>query len=138
MKHVAVAIIINSKNEVLITGRLPNKPYADKFEFPGGKVEAGETVFQALQRELLEEVQLHIHHAEPFMQVEHQYPEFKVLLDIHLVKQFSGIAVSNEGQAVRWVKLHDLPQANLLEANQPIIQSLLDKLTGCASSPGTA
>ena len=96
-----------------------------RWEFPGGKVEAGETTSEALARELKEEVDLDIAGSNPWFELQYAYPEKTVLLDIHLVQDFAGEAKGLEGQPVRWVPLSELNQYQFPDANQPILDKLL-------------
>ncbi|MCE9679880.1 8-oxo-dGTP diphosphatase MutT [Shewanella sp. AS1] len=122
--HVAVGVILNSNNQVLLAKRPQNLHQGGKWEFPGGKVETGETTSQALVRELKEEVNLTIELTEPLMVISHDYPDKQVLLDIHTVNHFSGEAEGLEGQQVEWVELTQLANYDFPEANKPIIDAL--------------
>ena len=73
--HVAVAVVEKNTGEILIAKRPDHLHMGGFWEFPGGKVEAGETVLQALQREIREEVSLDVHAAQPFLQIPFQYPD---------------------------------------------------------------
>jgi 8-oxo-dGTP diphosphatase len=88
--HVAVGVLIDSKDCVLLTRRLKGTHLAGYWEFPGGKVEAGESVHTALARELAEELGTRIGETVPLMTVNHDYGEKPVLLDVHQVKDWSG------------------------------------------------
>ena len=88
--HVAVGVLIDSKDCVLLTRRLKGTHLAGYWEFPGGKVEAGESVHTALARELEEELGTRIGETVPLMTVSHDYGEKQVLLDVHQVKDWSG------------------------------------------------
>ena len=88
--HVAVAVIKNDNGDVLIAKRPDHLHMGGFWEFPGGKVEAGETVLQALQREIREEVALDIHAAQPLLRIPFQYPDKHVLLDVWCVTGFAG------------------------------------------------
>ena len=123
--HVAVGIIFNAQREVLIAKRLAHQYKGGLWEFPGGKVEAGETVFAALQRELHEEIGVKIIHAEPWLKVPYDYQDRQVLLDTWLVTQLIGEPVGQEGQDILWVKPRDLNQFQFPDGNQPIIDKLL-------------
>ncbi|MCC5826214.1 8-oxo-dGTP diphosphatase MutT [Alkalimonas sp.] len=121
--HVAVGVIVQ-QGQVLLSHRAGHQHQGNKWEFPGGKLEAGEPVQSALSRELAEELAIRIESTEPFMQVRHQYPEREVLLDIWLVKSFSGEPVGMEGQQVQWFAIEDLDKLVFPDANQPIVQRL--------------
>lgn len=123
--HAAVGIVFNSRGEVLIAERPPGKSYPGLWEFPGGKLEADESVFEALQREFLEEVGITIFKAEPWLLVDSSYPDYTVRLNIWRVMQFSGEGRGLESQQIRWIPLHQLNQFQFLSANKVIIDNLL-------------
>ena len=126
--HVAVGVVINDRREVCISKRPEGTHLAGFWEFPGGKVEASESVAQALARELLEELSLTVESTDPLIALSHRYPDKSVLLDVHIVTSFSGQAIGLEGQEVRWVDLADLSSYEFPEANRQILQALLDQL----------
>ncbi len=109
---------------VLLSQRPPHKSYAGQWEFPGGKIESGETVKQALRRELAEELGIDVIHARPLIRVRYDYPELAVCLDVWEVLQWSGEATGEEGQALAWVAAEALPDWPLLAADAPIIRAL--------------
>ncbi len=121
---VAVAIIKNTAGQVLLSQRSSHKPEGDKWEFPGGKVEAGETVEQALQRELLEELGIQPTHINFFMRVPFSYQQLSVELFIYEVHAYEGLAVSNEGQPLAWVAPGQLANLSIPAANQAILNGL--------------
>ncbi|WP_394147750.1 8-oxo-dGTP diphosphatase MutT [Shewanella atlantica] len=123
--HVAVGVILNDSNQVLLAKRPSHLHQGGKWEFPGGKVETGETTSQALRRELKEEVNLTVFDTSPLMAISHDYPDKEVLLDIHTVKSFAGDAEGLEGQEVLWAELNTLQQYEFPAANTPIIDKLL-------------
>ena len=125
--HVAVGVIINNEQQVLLAKRPDHLHQGGKWEFPGGKVEAGETVTQALARELREEVALNVETTSPFMELSFDYPDKQVFLDIHTVTSFSGEAKGLEGQQVRWVAKDALREYEFPEANKVILDKLLTK-----------
>ncbi|MGH8277955.1 MAG: 8-oxo-dGTP diphosphatase MutT [Gammaproteobacteria bacterium] len=121
---VVAAIVMDGQGRVLIDQRPAGKPWAGYWEFPGGKVEAGEAPFAALQRELREELGLSVDDASAFMQFTYDYPERRVALDVWRVLRFSGVATSREGQALAWVRPDELSAWKLLPADPPIVQAL--------------
>ena len=130
--HVAVAVLtVKDKFEkkVLIAKRPDHVHKGGLWEFPGGKVEEGEAVLEALSRELKEELAISVLDAEPFLEVRHDYPEKSVLLDVWEVTRFSGCAVGNEGQPVVWISVDQLNDYKFPEANRPILDEL-QKLAG--------
>ncbi|WP_263078543.1 Nudix family hydrolase [Endozoicomonas sp. Mp262] len=125
--HVAVAVIQNSEGKVLLAKRPIDKHMGGKWEFPGGKVEPGENVQEALVRELKEEVGIDAMAFQPLIQIKHDYPDKSVLLDTWIIDGFRGEAEGLEGQEVAWVSAEKLSGLDFPEANKPIITAL--KLT---------
>jgi 8-oxo-dGTP diphosphatase len=99
---VAVGILIKPDGAVLMAQRPAGKPYAGYWEFPGGKVEAGETVLQALRREFIEELGLQIVSAESWCGIEYVYPHAHVRLHFHVSRDWQGEPQSLENQAFAW------------------------------------
>jgi len=128
--HVAVAVIVhqNDSNKILIAKRPDHVHEGGLWEFPGGKVEQGEHVFEALARELEEELAIFVLQAEPLIKIQHDYPEKSVLLDVWKVTEFSGNAKGNEGQAIDWVSVDKLNEYSFPEANNVIIDELQSEL----------
>jgi 8-oxo-dGTP diphosphatase len=122
--EVAVGVVYNQQGEVLVGQRTVKDLYFRKWEFPGGKLESGETVEQALSRELLEETGISIVASESLMLVEHDYPDRHVRLHVHTIRQFQGDACPQEGQALKWVTLEELNQLDFLQGNQVILEKL--------------
>jgi len=122
--HVAVAIITNQQNEVLISLRHKDAHQGGLWEFPGGKVEREESVLDALKREIKEELNILIHSASPFKSIHHQYSDKAVLLDIWLVESFTGKAQGAEGQQIKWQAIKDLNTRGFPAANRVIIHAL--------------
>jgi len=94
------------------------------WEFPGGKLEQGESPGQALERELLEELGINVGTARRLIQVRHDYPDKSVLLDVWRVDDYAGIPEGREGQPLEWVALDDLGEFTFPAANIPIIHAL--------------
>lgn len=136
--HVAVGVIENKSGEILIAKRSDSAHQGGLWEFPGGKVDAGETLQSALSRELKEELAIDVLQSQPLIQIRHDYPDKSVLLDVHRVTAFSGEAKGNEGQPILWVNPDALPYYDFPAANQPIINAIrLPKyfaITGAYSS----
>jgi 8-oxo-dGTP diphosphatase len=122
--HVAAGVIRDTTGRVLIAQRLPGRHMAGGWEFPGGKVAAGETAFAALTRELREELGIEVHSATPLVRYRHEYPERTVVLDVWMVGDYSGEPLPLEGQPLRWESVGCLGEAGLLEADRPIIDLL--------------
>ena len=119
--HVAVGVLIDSKGCVLLTRSLKGTHLAGYWEFPGGKVEAGESVQTALARELEEELGTRIGETVPLMTVSHDYGEKQVLLDVHQVKDWNGEPHGAEGQPLAWVDAGLLDEFQVPEANSEIM-----------------
>jgi len=129
--HVAVAVIVKN-NSVLIARRPSHVHQGDLWEFPGGKVEAGETVKQALCREMQEELGIEITHSEPLISVLYHYEDKSVLLDTWKVSRFKGrtynsasISTGLENQKVQWVAVDNLKDYSFPAANKPIVSALV-------------
>lgn len=120
--HVAIGLVIDPHQRILIAERPVTKSKAGFWEFPGGKVEEGETVFAALKRELLEEVGIHVHTAEPFLATTHD----EILLDAWVVKDFSGVPLGVEGQIIKWIHTTEFGDYVFPEGNKHIIQKLIE------------
>ncbi len=122
--HVAVGIIRQPTGEILIAKRPMDKYKGGLWEFPGGKVEADETVLQALTRELKEELGIEVLLAESWLQFEYDYKDRIVLLDTWIVTSYSGEPQGAEGQAIRWVLPHELSQYEFPAGNNVILAKL--------------
>ncbi len=111
-------------NTLLISQRQQGKHLAHYWELPGGKKETGETREQTLQRELLEEVGIRIVDSRPFMQIEHEYHDRIILLDVWQVLNFNGSITGREGQKTRWIKIGELKNYRFPEADEPVIKAI--------------
>ncbi|MEO0442899.1 MAG: 8-oxo-dGTP diphosphatase MutT [Pseudomonadota bacterium] len=123
--HVAVGVVINNQDQVLITKRPEKAHQGGLWEFPGGKVEADETVAMALHREFQEEVDIVLNKTSPLLDVKHDYGDKCVLLDVHLCRDFNGQAKALEGQELRWVARSALADYDFPEANRAILKAVL-------------
>lgn len=122
--HVAVGVLEDARGRVLIARRPEHVHQGGLWEFPGGKVSAGETVEQALRRELQEELAIAVQSAEPLIRIPHHYADKSVLLDVYKVTAFSGQPTGNEGQPVQWVHPMELDQYPFPAANRAILAAL--------------
>jgi 8-oxo-dGTP diphosphatase len=120
--YVVAAVVCNG-DAVLVAKRPPAVHQGGKWEFPGGKVHAGESAREALARELREELDIGVQAAYPLIKVHHTYPEKSVFLDVWRVTAYTGEPHGREGQHIEWVDLERLPQLDFPEANKPIVQA---------------
>ena len=125
--QVAVGVVLDGQGRFLLTSRPVGKAYAGYWEFPGGKVEAGETVAQALSRELLEEIGLQVHRVQPWRSQRVDYPH--ALVDLHFCKvyEWSGTLTMHEGQDCVWAQLPVAVQP-ILPGTVPVLQWLQDEV----------
>lgn len=119
--HVAAAVIRGADGRILIARRADTQHQGGLWEFPGGKVEPGETVEAALARELQEELNIAVTQARPLIKVQHDYPDKQVLLDVWEVSAFTGEPHGVEGQPLAWVTSRELAGYDFPAANQPIV-----------------
>lgn len=122
--RVAAAVILRADGKVLLAQRPPGKAYAGYWEFPGGKLEAGETPAHALSRELHEELGITVRTASPWLVQEFVYPHAHVELDFFRVFAFGGELVSRDGQAFAWQDPQAIDVAPLLPANTRVLAAL--------------
>jgi len=122
--HVAAAAIQDDRGRVLISRRHDHVHQGGLWEFPGGKLEPGETVLAGLARELREELDIRLLRSEPLIRITHHYPERSVLLDVHRVSAFAGSPRGMEGQPLRWQAPAELQAADFPAADRPIITAL--------------
>ena len=123
---VAAGILLDSENRYLLGQRPEGKPYAGYWEVPGGKVEKGETVFQALQRELQEELGIDVQSSEELTVLEHDYPHAYVRLYVSIIRDWKGAPIGREGQALSWESIStQVPSVGpLLPAAWPMLECL--------------
>ncbi len=121
---VAVAVIIDRHQRILVAKRFKHQHQGGLWEFPGGKLEANETITQALKRELKEELDIEIHTSRPLIDIKHHYPDQSVQLLVHRVHGFSGLPKGAEGQDIKWQPINTLAPTDFPAANRPIINAL--------------
>ena len=122
--QIAVGIIRNENNEIFITRRAADAHMANKLEFPGGKVEMGETPEQAVVRELQEEVGITPQHFSLFENLEYEFPDRHITLWFWLVERWEGKPWGKEGQPGKWMSLVGLNADDFPPANEPVIAKL--------------
>lgn len=124
--HIVAAIIFNQdKSQVFITKRPDDKHKGGFWEFPGGKVEQGETIEQAMVRELEEEIGIATTEQQLFEHLEFDYPDKSLKFDFILVTQFEGQPYGKEGQQGEWVAVENLADYAFPEANVPILERVI-------------
>ena len=124
MIDVAAAVIEREDGSVLLAERPAGKPWAGYWEFPGGKVESGETPAAALQRELHEELGIDVDQLTPWITRNYDYPEKSVRLHFFRVTRWHGSPHGREGQRLAWERPEAATVSPLLPANGPILQAL--------------
>ena len=122
--HVAVGVLSNARGEILIARRPEHVHQGGLWEFPGGKLEPGELLIDALRRELSEELGIRVEHSRPLIRIAHDYGDKAVLLDVHRVTAWSGEAAGCEGQPLAWVAPERLMDYSLPAADRPIVTAL--------------
>ncbi len=122
--QVAVGVVKNAQGAILLSRRAEHLHQGGLWEFPGGKVELGESIFDALVREFQEEVNITITDAEPMLSIKHDYGDKCVLLEVWLSRAFEGEGSSNEGQLIEWVLPKDLGRYEFPKANRQIVEML--------------
>ncbi|MCO5119962.1 MAG: NUDIX domain-containing protein [Burkholderiaceae bacterium] len=128
-------MVFDRDGRVLLGQRPAGKPYAGWWEFPGGKLEAGESVAAALARELHEELGIEVRSSQPWIVREHSYPHARVRLHFRLVFDWTGEPVAREGQAFGWTRPDAIDRKPLLPATEPIL-SMLATLALPGRKPG--
>ena len=122
--HVAVGVIVNARDEVLVAYRPKNKDQGGLWEFPGGKKEKNETIESALEREFLEEIGIQLESYFPILKIKHDYKEYSVILDVWMITGYSKIPMGAEGQTLEWRQVQSLNFKDFPEANNKIIKFL--------------
>ncbi len=125
--HVAVGIVTDARGRVLVDQRPTGSLCSGQWEFPGGKIEAGEAPYQTLCRELHEELGIGVLNAEPLIVVPYDYDDRQVLLDVWRVLEYRGTPRGREQQPIRWVRLEQIAELDFLPANQPILNALAEQ-----------
>ncbi len=124
LTRVAAAVVVRADGAVLLAQRPAGKPYAGYWEFPGGKLEPGESPRDALARELVEELGIVVRRAAPWIVQEHVYPHAHVELHFFRVFAFDGEPVGHDGQAFAWQRPGAFDVAPLLPANTRVLAAL--------------
>jgi 8-oxo-dGTP diphosphatase len=124
--QVVAGALVDADGRVLIAARPPGKSFAGRWEFPGGKINGGETRRDALARELAEELGIVVGEAVPLLAVTYRYPgaAAAVHIDCWRVDTWRGQVESRDGQTLRWCSRDELADADMLEADRPIVTAL--------------
>ncbi|MBW8298107.1 MAG: 8-oxo-dGTP diphosphatase MutT [Hydrogenophaga sp.] len=127
---VAACALIDTDNRILLAQRPEGKTLAGLWEFPGGKVEKGETPEETLIRELEEELGIvtKVPCLAPLTFASHTYETFHLLMPLYICRRYEGIAHGREGQAVKWVRANALRDYPMPPADEPLIPFLQDLL----------
>ena len=110
--------------QVLIAQRPPGKHLAGGWEFPGGKLHAGEASLDGLKRELKEELGIEVQSAEWLCECTHDYSDRRIHLELWLIAAFTGVPSCQEGQALQWVDINVLDSVDMLPADAPLVKAL--------------
>ena len=127
---VSACALVDADNRVLIAQRPEGKSMAGLWEFPGGKVEDGETPEQTLIRELREELAIETWESclAPLSFASYGYEKFHLLMPLYICRKWDGFPKSNEGQALKWVRANALRDYDMPPADAPLIPPLMDIL----------
>ncbi|MDW6017998.1 8-oxo-dGTP diphosphatase MutT [Vibrio plantisponsor] len=128
--HIVAGIIFNQdKSQIFITKRPGNLHKGGFWEFPGGKVEEGESVEQAMTRELEEEVGIEVTEQHLFEHLEYDYPEKSLKFDFIVISNFNNEPYGKEGQEGHWVDIAKLANYQFPEANVPILERVIKEFS---------
>ncbi len=122
--HVVAGVLRDVRGRILLARRTAGRDLAGAWEFPGGKLEAGETPFQALDRELHEELGIRIHSMERLISVPQAYHDKRIVLDVYRVANFSGKPHGREKQALAWAPCEKLSTYPMPPADRPVVAVL--------------
>lgn len=127
--NVAAAIIINN-NRILCVQRGPNKfeYISKKFEFPGGKIEAGESPQETVVREIHEELKMEVTVEQDFLTVNHEYPDFKIQMHSFICSTLTRELELSEHISFKWLDVSELKQLDWAAADIPIVDKLIKEL----------
>ena len=127
---VAACALIDTDGRVLLAQRPPGRTMAGLWEFPGGKIEAGERPEQTLIRELREELGITVEEPclAPLTFASHAYDDFHLLMPLYICRKWEGFVRAKEGQALKWVKAKALRDYPMPPADAPLIPYLVDLL----------
>jgi 8-oxo-dGTP diphosphatase len=122
--HVVAAVLVDGEGRVLLAQRPAGKSLAGTWEFPGGKLEPGESPEAALVRELDEELGIIAGPLEPFTFASHAYPDFHLVMLLYWCRQWQGDPHGRDGQALRWLRPADMADLPMPPADVPLVGAL--------------
>ena len=127
---VVACALVDPDNRILIARRPAGRPMAGLWEFPGGKVENGESPEQAIIRELAEELNINVTEAclAPLTFASYDYGTFHLLMPLFVCRRWTGLVQAREGQTLKWVRPSSLRDYSMPPADAPLIASLVDLL----------
>ena len=128
-KQIGIAVIWSPSGQILIAKRKASGTMGGLWEFPGGKIEPGETVADCIIREVREELAISVAVGAHLISIEHTYPEFQLCAIVHHCQHISGIPRPIESDEVRWVDVGDLDKYQFPAANYAIIEAILHSRT---------
>ncbi len=123
--QVAVGLVFDAQYRILIGCRAGSDIYTGKWEFPGGKIMARETVADAIKRELQEEVGIVVNRVTPYMNFTYDYPDRNVALNFMMVDDYQGQPTALEHQSIRWANISQLGEIDMLTANRKVVEKLM-------------
>jgi mutator protein MutT len=123
-KFIGVAVIWNQEKKILIDKRRQGGQLGGLWEFPGGKLEPGETIEDCIKREILEELGIEIKVGDRLITIDYCYTNFDVTLNVYHCQHISGTPQPIECDEIRWVKLDEIDQFPFPKANEQIIAAL--------------
>jgi len=128
--YVAACALLDTDGRILIAKRPEGKPMAGLWEFPGGKIEPGETPEQAVVRELREELGVEPCERclDPFAFVSHPYDDFHIVMPFFLCRTWDGFPQPREGQEIAWVRKDRLTAFDMPAADRPLAAAIMDRL----------
>ncbi len=129
-KIIGVAVIRNNQGQILIDRRRPEGAMGGLWEFPGGKIEPGETMEECIKREIQEELGIVIEVGEHLITIDHTYTHLRVTLTVHHCRYLTGVPQPIECDEIRWVSLEEIDQFAFPEANFEIIAALRERKVG--------
>ena len=121
---VVAGLVFDSQGRILIGQRTAPERYKGQWEFPGGKIQTGESLADALTRELCEELGIHVQNSSAYVDYPYDYPDLRVHLYFRTVNDYIGVPESREGQNLKWIDVFDLNLYNTLEGSLAVIDML--------------